>query len=117
MVFKTFCKGGIYSQKTAMQSANKIAGKRSRFCVRLLKAGGWSNIDRRRVRTAIRLNHCLGNVNIEQLMQGAETYITTRLMKYTELASFRRAVYHSGSISAGTSPNLNHRAENGMPLR
>ena len=36
-----------------------MAGKRYKFCVDLLKAGGCWKILRRRVRTAIRVNHCL----------------------------------------------------------
>ena len=47
----------------AIQNANKIAGKRRRFCVLLLKAGGCWKMDRRRVRTAMRLNHCLTQVS------------------------------------------------------
>lgn len=43
----------------AIQRANAMAGKSSRFWVALLNAGGCWKIERRRVRTAIRVNHCL----------------------------------------------------------
>ena len=56
----TSCRRGMYSQKNAMTTANRIAGKSHRFCVRLLKIGGCWKIERRLVRTASRLNHCLG---------------------------------------------------------
>jgi hypothetical protein len=102
----------------AMQNANRIAGKRSRFCVLLLKTGGCWKMDRRRVRTAMRLNHCLRRVSpchgslqfftekkkmgkrctlrrgdeAEKERRTGITHITTRLIKKIELALFSRAL-------------------------
>jgi hypothetical protein len=58
-VDKTVWSCGMYSQKIAMHRAKAIAGKRYKFWVFLLKAGGCWNILKRRVRIAKRLNHCL----------------------------------------------------------
>lgn len=67
----------------AMQRAKAIAGKSSRFWVRLLKAGGCWKMESRRVRTARMLNHCLEEALVEVYEKGqeVETYMTTRLMK------------------------------------
>lgn len=82
-----------YSQRKAMASANSIAGKRYQFCVCLLKSGGCWKMDRRRVRTQRRLNHCLvstsAKCNQEQIHQSrcrcssrvGTTYMTTRFTK------------------------------------
>lgn len=59
LVASTLCSGGMYSQKMAMTRAKAMAGKSQRFCVCLLKQGGCWKMLRRRVRTAMRLNHCL----------------------------------------------------------
>lgn len=47
----------------AIQRANAMAGKSSRFWVALLNAGGCRKMERRRVRTAMRVNHCLREVS------------------------------------------------------
>jgi hypothetical protein len=48
-VKRTLWNLGISAQKIAMPRAKTMAGKRRRFCVRLLKAGGCWKIERRRV--------------------------------------------------------------------
>ena len=50
-----------------MASAKRMAGKSFRFCVALLKAGGAWKILHRLVRTASKLNHCLG-VRVSDLL-------------------------------------------------
>lgn len=52
-------KAGTYNQKIAISREKRMAGNSHRFCVRLLKAGGCWKMLRRRVRMAIRTNHCL----------------------------------------------------------
>ena len=42
-----------------MHNAKAMAGKRRRFCVCLLNAGGCWKMERQRVRIARRVNHCL----------------------------------------------------------
>lgn len=76
-----------------MTRANKIAGKRYRFCVSLLNRGGCWMMDRRRVRTANKLNHCLRFVRENAHAHGwppiggspisavDATYMTTRFTK------------------------------------
>lgn len=59
LVPKTLCNCGMYNQKIAITNAKRIAGKMYRFWVTLLKTGGCWKILRRRVRRAMRLNHCL----------------------------------------------------------
>jgi len=46
-----------------MASENPMAGNRYRFCVFLLNRGGCWKMERRQVRRARRLNHCLDFVN------------------------------------------------------
>lgn len=72
----------------AITRANAIAGNRYRFCVALLNAGGCWKMLSRRVRRAIRANHCM----------------TTRLTKYILEASLRREVDSAWSMVGGRLP-------------
>ncbi len=59
LVWSVLWSCGIYSQKIAIQRAKAMAGNKYQFWVCLLKSGGCWKILRRRVRKAIKLNHCL----------------------------------------------------------